>query len=194
MLWGYSTPALFHWDVFLSPRALLNCSSGVCFSYCLQTPSLPNATSLALLSVSGLPTDPSLLPSSCGSSPPPSLILWTSPPTFQLQLYHFLWILPRRCCLDFSHWFFLVQPGTKTQQLSTPEPECPGLKGKEEADILQSSPWGLEEVLALWTTLRKGPGTLPREQLSPGEGQRGLLALLVSTRVLPQASWVPSTC
>lgn len=157
MPWGYSTPALLHWDVFLSPLALLICSSSVCFSYCLQTPSPPNATSLALPSVSGLPTNPSLLLSSCGSSPPPPLILWTSPPRFQLLLYHFLWILPRRCCLDFSHWFLLVQPGTKNQQLSTPEPECPGLKGEGRGRQTAEQPLGSGRSTGPLDNSEKGP-------------------------------------
>ena len=129
MPWGYSTPALLHWDVFLSPPALLICSSSVCFSYCLQTPSPPKATSLALPSVSGLPTDPSLLLSSCGSSPP----------------------------LDFSHWFLLVQPGTKNQQLSTPEPECPGLKGERRGRQTPEQPLGSGRSTGPLDNSEKGP-------------------------------------
>ena len=124
----FHPPALLHWDVFLSPSPLLICSSGVCFSYSLQTashtPPCPPRSPFRLRTP--LSNTPLILSSSCPPVAPPHphlLILWTSPPTFQLLLYPFLWILPRRCCLDFSHWFLLVQPGTKNQRLKTPEPE-----------------------------------------------------------------------
>lgn len=80
-----------------------------------------------------------------------------SPPTFQLQLCHFLWILPRRCCLDFSHWFFLVQPGTKNQQLSTPEPECPGLKGERRGRHTPEQPLGSGRSTGPLDNSEKGP-------------------------------------
>lgn len=72
-------------------------------------------------------------PASCFPLPsaPGLFILGTFPPTFQLLLYHFLLILLRRCCSDFSHWVPLAQPGTKTTAES-PKAKMPRDKGEKE--------------------------------------------------------------
>ena len=129
MLWGYSTPLLSSTGMSSSPLPLCSSvpqvSASPTASKPLHTPpQCPPRSPFRLRTP--LSNTPLILSSSCPPVAPPHphlRILWTSPPTFQLLLYPFLWILPRRCCLDFSHWFLLVQPGTKNQRLRTPEPE-----------------------------------------------------------------------
>ena len=141
------------------------------------------------------PTDPFLLLSSCGSSPPP--------PPYLVDISSHVPAAALSFPLDPSQEMLprfqsLVPPGpTRYKKPAAEDPRArtrPGLKGETRGRQTLELPLGSGRSTGPLDNSEKGS-----RNPSPGTAlswrrTKGLLVFLVSTRVLPQASWVPSTC
>lgn len=165
----FHPPALLHWDVFLSPSPLLICSSGVCFSYCLQTasppPQCPPGSPFCLRTP--LSNTPLILSSSRPPVAPPH-----PPPPYLVDISSHIPAAPLSFPLDPSQEMLprfqsLVPPGpTRYKEPAAEDPRArthPGLKGERRGRQTLEQPLGSGRSTGPLDNSEKGP-----RNLSPG--------------------------